>query len=110
MSNKKNGMAKSLSGSKIMKFGIEEDLTNKHQSNKNLYNINSNNEFQCRIQNLTINLFESDILVFNEEIYWEGELIGTIEINLEINNLPLLRQIRFGVMTETGFEINSIFL
>ena len=110
MSNKKNGMAKSLSGSKIMKFGIEEDLTNKHQSNKNLYNINSNNEFQCRIQNLTINLFESDILVFNEEIYWEGELIGTIEINLEIINLPLLRQIRFGVMTETGFEINSIFL
>ena len=109
MSNKKNGLVKSLSGSKIMKFGIEEDLTNKAQSNRNLYNIN-NNEIQCRIQNLIISLFESENLVFNEEIYWEGDLIGDIEINLEINNLPLLRQIRFGVMTETGFEVNSIFL
>ena len=109
MSNKKNGLVKSLSGSKIMKVGIEEDLTNKVQSNRNLYNVN-NNEIQSRIQNLIISLFESENLIFNEEIYWEGDLIGDIEINLEIINLPLLRQIRFGVMTETGFEVNSIFL
>ena len=111
MSNKKNSLIKTLSGSKIMKFGIEEDLTNKAQSNKNLFNININdNELTNRIQNLTINLLQNENLIFTEEIYWEGESIGNIEVNLEISNLPLIRQIRFGVMTETGFEINSIFL
>ena len=111
MSNKKNSLIKTLSGSKIMKCGIEEDLTNKAQSNKNLYNINlKDNELTNRIQNLIINLLQNENLCFTEEIYWEGESIGNIEINLEISNLPLMRQIRFGVMTETGFEINSIFL
>ena len=109
MSNKKNGLTKTLSGSKIMKFGIEEDLTNKVQSNKN-FNIINNNDFQYKIQNLIINFFENENLKVKEAIYWEGELIGNIEINLEINNLPLIRQIKFGLMTETGFEINSIFL
>ena len=109
MSNKKNSLIKTLSGSKIMKFGIEEDLTNKAQSNKNLININKN-EIPYRIQNLIINLLHKENIIFNEEIYWEGESIGNVEISLEIENLPLMRQIRFGVMTETGFEINSIFL
>ena len=49
-------------------------------------------------------------MTFNDEIYWEGEVIGNIEITLEVTNLPLIRQIKFGVMTETGFEVNSIFL
>ena len=111
MSNKKNSLIKTLSGSKIMKCGIEEDLTNKAQSNKNLYNINlKDNELTNRIQNLIINLLQNENLCFKEEIYWEGESIGNIEVSLEISNLPLIRQIRFGVMTETGFEINSIFL
>ena len=111
MSNKKNSLIKTLSGSKIMKYGIEEDLTNKAQSNKNLYNINlKDNELTNRIQNLIINLLQNETLCFTEEIYWEGESIGSIEVNLEISNLPLIRQTRFGVMTETGFEINSIFL
>ena len=109
MSNKKNTLIKTLSGSKIMKFGIEEDLTNKVQSNKNLHNIN-NNDFQYKIQNLIINFFGNENLKFQESIYYEGELIGNVELNLEINNLPLIRQIKFGVMTETGSEINSIFL
>ena len=109
MSNKKNGLIKTLSGSKIMKFGIEQDLTNKVQSNKNLCNI-KDNEIRCGTQHLTINLFETGEMRFNEEIYCEGESIGSIEITLEIENLPLIRQIKFGVMTETGFEINSIFL
>ena len=108
MSNKRNGLVKTLSGSKIMKFGIEQDLTNKVHSNKNLFNIN--NEIQYRTQNLTLNLFENGNMTFNDEIYWEGEVIGNIEITLEVTNLPLIRQIKFGVMTETGFEVNSIFL
>ena len=109
MSYKKNDFVKTFSGSKIMKYGIEEDLTNKAQSNKNLFNIN-NNEFQYKSQNLNINFFQNENLTYKNEIYCEGELLGNIEINLEITNLPLIRQIKFGVMTETGFELNSIFL
>ena len=110
MTNKKNGFEKTLSGSKIMKCGVEEDLTYKaFKSNKNIYN-NNHNEIQYKSQNLNLNLFESESLTYNHEIFFEGELLGNIEINLEVNNLPLIRQIKFGVMTETGFELNSIFL
>ena len=49
-------------------------------------------------------------LNITENIFWEGDNIGTIEITLDINNLPLIRQTRFGVMTETGFALTSIFL
>ena len=109
MSNKKNSLVKTLSGSKIIKFGIEEDLTNRAQSNKNLCDINLD-EIQYRIETFIINIFQSENLNLIEEIYWEGDIIGAIELNLELENLPLIRQIRFGVMTETGFELNSIFL
>ena len=109
MSNKKNSLIKTLSGSKIMKFGIEEDLTNKVQSNKNLYDYNID-QVKYKIENFIINILDNEDLNITEDIYWEGEPIGTIDLNLEINNLPLIRQIRFGVMTETGFELSSIFL
>ena len=110
MSNKKNGFVKTLSGSKIMKCGVEEELTYKaFQHNKNVIGIN-HKEIQSKSQNLILNFFESESLTYSHEIYFEGELLGNIEISLEINNLPLIRQIKFGVMTETGFELNSIFL
>ena len=109
MSNKKNSLIKTLSGSKIMKFGIEEDLTNKVQSNKNLCDFNID-QVKYKIENFIINILDNEDLKITEDIYWEGEPIGTIDLNLEIKNLPLIRQIRFGVMTETGFELSSIFL
>lgn len=109
MSYKKNDLVKTFSGSKIMKYGIEKELSNKAQSNNNLLNIN-NNEFQYKRENLNIKFFQNENLTYKNEIYCEGELLGNIEINLEITNLPLIRQIKFGVMTETGFELNSIFL
>ena len=109
MSNKNSGLIKTLSGSKIMKYGIEEDLTNKVQSNKELCDINLE-EIKYKIENFIVNLIETQNLNITEDIFWEGEPIGTIDLTLEISNLPLIRQIRFGVMTETGFELNSIFL
>ena len=109
MYNKKNGIIKTFSGTKIMRYSLEEELTNKPQSNKNTLNIN-NKEIHYKSQILNINFFENEFLTYTNEIYWEGELLGNIEINLEISNLPLIRQIKFGVMTETGFELNSIFL
>ena len=109
MSNKNGYLIKTLSGSKIMKFGIEEDLTNKVQSNKNLRDFNLD-EFKYKTENFIIKVFENETLDVTEDIFWEGESIGTIDLTIEISNLPLIRQIRFGVMTETGFELSSIFL
>ena len=109
MLNKNNGLVKTLSGSKILKFGIEEDLTNKVQSHTNIYDFNID-PIQYKIENYIINIFNSENLEIIEDIYWEGEPIGNINLTLEITNLPLIHQIRFGVMTETGFELNSIFL
>ena len=110
MSNKRNGFVKTFSGSQIMKCGVEEDLSYKAiQSNKNIYNM-KNKELQSKSQIFIINFFESESLTYSHEIYFEGELLGNIEISLEINNLPLIKQIKFGVMTEIGIELNSIFL
>ena len=109
MSNKNCCLIKTLSGSKIIKYGIEEDLTNKVQSNKNLCDINID-EVKYKPENFIINILEKDDLDISEDILWEGDPIGTIDLILEISNLPLIRQMRFGVMTETGFELSSIFL
>ena len=109
MSNKKSSLLKTLSGSKILKDGIEEDLTNKVNSDKNLTNINIE-QVKYKPEIFIINILSSENLNISEDIFWEGENIGTIDFTLDINNLPLIRQIRFGVMTETGFALTSIFL
>ena len=109
MSNKKSGLLKTLSGSKILKDGIEEDLTNKVNSNQNLANINIE-QVKYKTEIFFTNILANEHLNITENIFWEGDNIGTIEITLDINNLPLIRQTRFGVMTETGFALTSIFL
>ena len=107
MSNVKNNLNKTLSGSKINANGFEETLQNKTQTN---INIKNNDDQEPKIQHLTCNIIDNINQYFVEKIYWRGEVIGTIDINLQVCNLPLIKQIMFGVMTETGFEINSIFL
>ena len=107
MSNVKNALNKTLSGSKINVNGFEETLQNKSPTNNNL---KKHNDEEQKIQHLTCNIIDNVNQYFVEKIYWKGEAIGTINVNLEISNLPLMKQIMFGVMTETGFEINSIFL
>ena len=80
MSNKNCCLIKTLSGSKIIKYGIEEDLTNKVQSNKNLCDINID-EVKYKPENFIINILEKDDLDISEDILWEGEPIGTLVHN-----------------------------
>ena len=103
MANQKHDeLNKTISNSKIHSVGIEENLNNKKRNENKDNNI---------IQNLIITPYENVNQNLVEEIInYDGEPIGTIEMCLEIIKLPLIKQTMFGVLTETGFEINSIFL
>ena len=48
--------------------------------------------------------------LYNTPLYYDGVEIGKCEIDIDIKNIPMIRQIMCGVMTENGFEINSIHL
>ena len=43
-------------------------------------------------------------------LYFNGEEIGKCHLHITIENIPLIRQIMSGVITENGFEVNSIHL
>ena len=69
------------------------------------YNGLKQNEEEFKFQ-----VFENITEEYVDSIYYKGNQIGTITMTIKIKNVPLIRQIMCGVMTETGFEINSIFL
>ena len=48
--------------------------------------------------------------IYKQPLFSNGNEIGTCELDIQIDNIPLMRQIMYGVMTENGFEINSIHL
>ena len=107
MTNQKydDELNKTLSNSKINSVGIEKNLDG------NIKNENKKNKENNIVQTLTISAYENVNKYYIEDIInYEGESIGTIEMSIEIIKLPLIKQNMFGVLTETGFEINSIFL
>lgn len=53
-------------------------------------------------------IFDNITRNFSEEIYFMGSVIGNIEGTIQINKIPLIRQIMCGVHTERGFDISSI--
>lgn len=61
-------------------------------------------------QEFSFQIFQNLSQKYTEPIYYNGVVIGNCELEIEISNIPLIRQIMFGVMTESGFEINSIHL
>ena len=98
---------RTISDSKINGVGVEESLNTK----KNKHNNENKNKESDIIQNILISSYENVSQTFIEEIInYDGDSIGNIELFLEISKLPLIKQTMFGVLTETGFEINSIFL
>jgi len=62
------------------------------------------------LQVFTFQVFQDMNRLYNTPLYYEGVEIGKCEIDIDIKNVPLIRQIMCGVMTENGFEINSIHL
>ena len=94
---------KTISNSKINSVGIEQNLDGK---NNEKYN-----KEEYIIQNLVISPYENIKHILTEDIInYDAESIGNIEMCIEITKLPIIKQTMFGVLTETGFEINSIFL
>ena len=68
------------------------------------------NEDGNNLQVFTFQVFQDMNRLYNTPLYYEGVEIGKCEIDIDINNVPMIRQIMCGVMTENGFEINSIHL
>ena len=99
---KYDDLNKTISNSKINSVGIEENLKNKTRKETRVKSV---------AQNILITPYETVNQHLEEDIInYDGEMIGTIEMWIEISKLPLIKQTMFGVLTETGFEINSIFL
>jgi len=85
----------------------------RHMSSFNFPNELDNNgdsNGDGNLQVFTIQIFDDMNRLYTTPIYKEGVEIGKCEINIDIKNIPLIRQIMCGVMTENGFEINSIHL
>jgi hypothetical protein len=108
MSNQKyDDLNRTISDSKINAVGVEKNLNTKNNKQNN----EDKNKESDMIQNILISSYENISQTFIEEIInYDGDSMGNIEIFLEITKLPLIKQTMFGVLTETGFEINSIFL
>ena len=68
----------------------------------------NNNNFENKT--FTIQIFQDFYRNYLTPIYFDGNEIGSCKIDIVINKVPLIRQIMCGVLTENGFEINSIHL
>ena len=74
------------------------------------FNKKKTNEENQPQQEFSFQISQNLEQVYKEPIYYNGVKVGDCEIEIAITNIPLIRQIMFGVMTENGFEINSIHL
>jgi len=59
---------------------------------------------------IKLKIFDNVHQNFQSEIFLTGIKIGTIEGNISIKNIPLLRQILCGVHTEKGLDLNAAYL
>jgi hypothetical protein len=73
-------------------------------------NLNENNNFFDPNEFYYLELFEDITESFNDYLLFKGRRIGEFEMTVSLKKIPLIKQIICGVMTETGFEVSSIFL
>lgn len=57
-----------------------------------------------------IQIFQNISYNYTTPLYFDGNEIGKCQIDITIDNLPSIRQIMCGVLTENGFEISGIHL
>ena len=72
--------------------------------------IKTNQENKTDVKTFIIQIYQNVSRVYLTPLYFDGNEIGSCEIDISINNVPLIRQIMCGVLTENGFEINSIHI
>ena len=65
---------------------------------------------ESSIKEFTIQIFQDISRNYITPLYYDGNEIGSCQIDISINNIASIRQIMCGVLTENGFEINSIHL
>jgi hypothetical protein len=65
---------------------------------------------ESELKTFTIQIFQNISRNYITPLYYDGNEIGTCQIDISINNMASIRQIMCGVLTENGFEINSIHL
>ena len=73
-------------------------------------NLNENNNYFDQNEFYYLELFEDITESFNDYLLFKGRRIGEFEMTVSLKKIPLIKQIMCGVMTETGFEVSSIFL
>ena len=128
VNNNSNEKIKLINHYTIMGFSIlsfleilseNDDALNKQTSqffrHMSSYNLLTEEDKNKDYNNNNLQIFKIKIFLdinrlYTTSIYNEGIEIGKCEINIDIKNIPLIRQIMCGVMTENGFEINSIHL
>jgi len=92
-------------------FQSYSPLYNDGQDGTKPNNANGYSSREAEIQNLIKCLIFEDIQnPFSEDIIFNGHVIGKIEGLIEINKIPLIKQIMCGVHTENGFDISSVYL
>ena len=72
--------------------------------------IKANQENKTDVKTFIIQIYQNISRIYLTPLYFDGNEIGSCEIDISINNVPLIRQIMCGVLTENGFEINSIHI
>jgi len=84
-------------------------LYSNSMSNNNL-NKSDNAVHNEMKDSIKLKIFDNVHQNFQSEIFLTGIKIGTIEGNISIKNIPLLRQILCGVHTEKGLDLNAAYL
>ena len=79
--------------------------------NKPVINLaRTKSEEQSDIRIFKINIFQNISRNYKTPLFFDGNEIGSCQIDVSISSLPSIRQIMCGVLTENGFEINGIHL
>ena len=79
--------------------------------NKNIDSLNKTKTIETSyLKIFKIQIFQDISRNYITPLYFEGNEIGSCQIDISIKDLPSIRQIMCGVLTENGFEINSIHL
>ena len=79
--------------------------------NKPVMNISrTKTEDASDIKIFKIQIFQNISRNYITPLFFNGNEIGSCQIDISINSLPSIRQIMCGVLTENGFEINGIHL
>lgn len=124
--NNSLGNCKELDIENKISTPLKKSIGNQNNTgNLNINKSNSNNKKRtsCLIKNNSKEIEKNDIQNLNvktisdfnkhnleEKIFYKGEMIGSIVMDISLKHLPFIKQIHCGVHTEKGFDSSSHYL